>query len=146
MIILGPGPGHPDDYAYLSQAIYKLTRLENILVYGICLGHQLIWKSLGAKIEHCHRPIHGQSKAYELPLSLSEALELDHSIQVQHYNSLAVKPNETSIKSFQGELFIHKDELIISVNQRIITYQFHPESVGTTFPESFFRSINKFLL
>ena len=59
-IILGPGPGHPREYDVVSLTLKKLIEAPNIFVMGICLGHQMIARSFGAKVESCADPQHGQ--------------------------------------------------------------------------------------
>lgn len=148
VIILGPGPGHPEDYQYLMSTIYGLLQNKNVFFLGICLGHQLIWSSVGATIEHCHLPVHGQTRSYNLPKQFQKDLNLNESIiHVQHYNSLAVKEHSRLDQALPGvNRYSLNDEILISYGERLVTYQFHPESIGTTFPQMFFRSIDQFLL
>ena len=65
IIILGPGPGHPHEYDFLNSSVKSLIHRENLLLVGICLGHQLIWSSLGFKCVHCKTPLHGQVQEIE---------------------------------------------------------------------------------
>ena len=48
-IIFSPGPGHPKDSYAMIEIISKLKKRLPLL--GICLGHQALAFSFGAKIE-----------------------------------------------------------------------------------------------
>ena len=41
-IIVGPGPGNPNDYPQVLDFLEKNLPKKNIYFLGICLGHQLI--------------------------------------------------------------------------------------------------------
>jgi anthranilate/para-aminobenzoate synthase component II len=140
VIILGPGPGHPEEYNFLNSSIKSLIQRENLLLVGICLGHQLIWQALGNKCVHCKTPLHGQVQ--EIIFNQKKQL-------VQRYNSLCIQldPSEVNQWATKGwKLSLDRDELMHSSNENVITYQFHPESVGTSCPELFYGPVNKFLL
>lgn len=58
-IILSPGPGTPvkeSDFGFNS----KLIREANIPILGVCLGHQGIGTTFGAKLIHAPNIKHGQ--------------------------------------------------------------------------------------
>lgn len=148
-VILGPGPGKPSDYSYITASVLKLLRKKNIYLVGVCLGHQLIWQAQGQKILKCKVPIHGQNKSYQISHSISKLLNISPDICVQHYNSLCVEWDEYKGNKF-GELgwttYSQNNELLIAVQPNALTYQFHPESIGTTCPKSFFNPLLDFLL
>jgi len=149
VIILGPGPGHPKDYHYLYTSLKKLIIKKNFFLMGICLGHQILWEINGAETDYCRTPVHGHVAHYILENNLSEALGIPKSIFVQRYNSLAVKLSKKSENNFRKngwKFHIENSELIISQSTNIVTYQFHPESIGTTCPKAFFRPVLQFLL
>lgn len=145
-VVLGPGPGHPDDYAYLFGTVQRLIENPNIFLMGICLGHQLIWSCLGFHIKHCGTPVHGQTSKYMISSEIQKKLGLDKSIEVQRYNSLAVilshKEIET-VKLNDWSLLLDQNELILSLKDDILSYQFHPESIGTEKPGQFFEPLLK---
>lgn len=148
-IILGPGPGHPYRYEHLFNSLEVIFAKPNIFVMGICLGHQLYWLLKGYSVEHCQRPSHGQIVRYELPTSISEKFSLPLSISVQRYNSLAVILEAEAHKSLEVDghkVFQVDNEVIMSVGPNLVTYQFHPESIGTTCPEQFFKQLVDFLV
>lgn len=147
VIILGPGPGHPSEYLFLQETILNLMKNPNVFIFGICLGHQLLWYFQGHEISHCKNPIHG--KVEHLKLDKLWKKLLAPSISVQRYNSLAVKLSAYEIQKCKDNginVFLHEGECKMSYGKNFISYQFHPESIGTNFPELFFRPIKKFLI
>ena len=148
-LILGAGPGHPKDYNQLNLPISKIIEKDNIFVLGICLGHQLILSTYGLKCEHCYNPIHGHVVDYTLAKDFAALAKLNHSLSVQRYNSLSIKFNRSVIDSLEKSGWrFHSEggEVIIAHYKNTLSFQFHPESIGTSCPESFFTSLLEFLL
>lgn len=147
VIILGPGPGHPNEYLFLQETVLNLLKNENILVMGICLGHQLIWYFNGHTVAHSKNALHGQVQEYKLTKFWSKLF--GKKIVVQRYNSLAVKLTPYEIQKCKDKnihMYMDDDECVMSYGPRYLSYQFHPESVGTSCPEQFFNPIKNFLL
>jgi anthranilate/para-aminobenzoate synthase component II len=132
-LILGPGPGHPSDYLDISHMLERLFLKKNLFILGICLGHQILMKQLGFKIFRI-KPNHG------VPVKL---IWQKKSIIVQQYNSLAVKYDRS--KMIEGTIMYHKRHIWGFVRMRLVSWQFHPESVGTSCPLKFFSSLSDFL-
>ena len=147
LIILGPGPGHPDAYWQVTKLLKDLFKKENLFFFGVCLGHQLVAQVFGASIKKASNPSHGERQKYHIEANLQSILNIkSHSISVQRYNSLAVKSGY-QVKSNSSVVTLeHQGEVIIYKGQRVLTYQFHPESVGTTCPVNFFTPLKDFLL
>lgn len=149
VVVLGPGPGHPDQYIYLHKAVERLLVKENIFIFGICLGHQILCQMFGARVDLCKKPIHGQSISYKLDNDLAKSIGVSKNIVVQRYNSLAVFINNEFLevlKSKKVEFYEQDHEVLILKSNSLLSYQFHPESIGTTCPKSFFKPISEFLL
>lgn len=147
-VILGPGPGHPSEYLFLQDHLLAMMGQPHIFTLGICLGHQLMWYFQGADVTHAKRPVHGQVAKYQLTSEQQESFLLPATISVQRYNSLAVIDQSwgASVPKFLVNKYVSDGEVIMSRFTNGISYQFHPESVGTSFPSVFFRPIKKFLL
>lgn len=139
LLVLGPGPGHPDDY----QEIFPLIEAWPAKIFGVCLGHQILWRLKGLEVKRSEYPLHGQKVKLNLNEDWQNWLNLPDSIWVQRYNSLAVLGDEV-----MGEVINHLEngEIMMSRCERFISYQFHPESVGTNCRDSFFRAVTGNLL
>ena len=124
-VILGPGPGSPETYIKYFDKIKILKLNKNIFLMGICLGHQIISIIHGFKIRASSKPMHGN----QVKLDFN-----NKNILVQRYNSLAVYSAENS-----------SDEIMVNKWDRGISYQFHPESIGTHNNFLFFRDLLDFI-
>lgn len=157
-VILGPGPGHPSDYSYCFDSIKSLLKLKNVYTMGICLGHQLIWKAFGHFVVE-DRPVHGQNFALKIPKwrDVFETGQWGREVLVQRYNSLAVVINEKMpipakevlyLNFFDNNDFndvIGQRQMMMSYGDGFISYQFHPESIGTNCRDLFFMPLQRFL-
>lgn len=138
MFVLGPGPGSPKIYDY-TYDLLKTRILSGYKFLGICLGHQIILNSLGFEIRRSNNPIHGFTEKLKLDEYWKEKLDLKSStIEVQRYNSLEVFENsklESHIKCLKKNDVVYASSL-----KKTISYQFHPESIGTLDSNIFFNS------
>lgn len=144
IILLGPGPGHPKEYQETLVSLKKALAFSHLYFYGICLGHQLICECLGLDVERSYRPIHGESVSVDLSLEVSKKFNLASHISVQRYNSLAVRMGpqlKRRLKKLELDYFFVEDDLMGMKGKNFLSYQFHPESVGTTFRSQFFRGL-----
>lgn len=137
LLVLGPGPGHPDDYKQIYPLIEEWFRKEK-KVFAVCLGHQILWRMMGHEVARSAYPLHGQKVQLTLNDNWQSFLNLPEKITVQRYNSLAVKKGPSL-----DEVITHieDNEIVLSRSKNFISYQFHPESVGTNCRQSFFRVI-----
>jgi anthranilate/para-aminobenzoate synthase component II len=139
LLVLGPGPGHPDDYQQLFPLIKKWIS-EKKPLFGICLGHQIFWRLLDEDVVRSKEPLHGQKVKLELTEEWREWLSINKEVFVQRYNSLAVM-GQAGFRNPYYQNFIQNDEILITKSSYVITYQFHPESIGTTFRKNFMRVV-----
>ena len=124
-VILGPGPGSPDSYSHYFSFIKELKNNDRIFLMGICLGHQILGLIDGLLVKASRFPTHGGQVVINFA---------NEDLIVQRYNSLAI---------FEA----HDDVNEINYRQwpRGISYQFHPESVGTEKQALFFKDLVKFI-
>lgn len=139
LLVLGPGPGHPDDYQRLFPLLREWLKNKRPIL-GICLGHQIFWRLMGEEVIRSKQPMHGQRTKLELSKEWRAWLEVDKDVWVQRYNSLSVMGQAIIRNPFLTN-YIHNDEILMTYGQNVITYQFHPESVGTTFRQAFMRPV-----
>ena len=149
VIILGPGPGHPDEYSFIDSEIKQILKNKNILLVGICLGHQLIWKHLGVKTIKSKNPVHGQIEELNNLQNFFNQKNYNKSLNVQRYNSLCIELTDGLTQQYTDSgwrLILKNNELYASVKNNIVTYQFHPESIGTSCRKQYYGPVYQFLL
>ncbi|MEP1032046.1 aminodeoxychorismate/anthranilate synthase component II [Ekhidna sp.] len=129
-ILLSPGPGLPKDAGLMPQVIKRYASSKNIL--GVCLGHQGIGESFGAKLLNLPQVYHGMVTPIELVVNEPLFKGLPASFNVCRYHSWILEKNNlpdslevTSVAENGNIMSIrHKEYNVRGV-------QFHPESIMT---------------
>lgn len=141
-VIIGPGPGHPNELTHLYP---KITRMidSHVPILGICLGHQLLAQYFGAKVTHATDIMHGQcSSIHFIDHPLYQGLQ--SPLTVTRYHSLIV-----DIKSITNELqpiaLTMNNELMAFAHKQLPIYgiQYHPEAYLTEYG---LKTLHNFLL
>jgi anthranilate/para-aminobenzoate synthase component II len=149
-VIFGPGPGHPEEYGFVYPYLGTMLNNPNLFISGVCLGHQMIWNYMGVDVVHAKKPVHGQTINIQLTPTWRKYLgSTSNSQKVQIYNSLIVDVPNKKNQDYGGrkwDFLFYNNELMASRTDRILTYQFHPESIGTSYPSLFLKPILEFLL
>ena len=129
-IILSPGPGKPEN-AGICIAIVKEFH-DKIPILGVCLGHQAICESFGAKISYAKELMHGKQSEIDVDTNCPIFEGLDKKIVVGRYHSLAAL-KDTLPKELKVCAISSDDEVMAVYNKEKNIYgvQFHPESVLT---------------
>lgn len=142
MLCLSPGPGHPAQAGCLLELIEKAR--GHFPMLGICLGFQALIHQAGGKVGHATSIMHGKTSL----LSYSSAHEffqgLPLAFQVARYHSLQalqVPPTMQIIATADSIPMACYD-----ADNQIIGYQFHPESIMTTYGSQLLRQTADFLL
>ena len=129
-IVISPGPGRPENAGICIEVIQHFY--ERIPILGICLGHQAIGYSFGAKIEKAQKIMHGKtSKLKFIETELFKSLP--QQLEVMRYHSLIIK-KDTLPAFFQVLATSMDDDEIMAIKHSkypLYGMQFHPESVGT---------------
>ncbi len=133
LLVLGPGPGHPDEYGIEDRLMAWWK--TNVPIGGICLGHQFLARFLGLPVARSSRPAHGESFLRPVPPKWQKKMTWPEQVEVQRYNSLGVLARALPSDWVGWEV---EGEWMVLSHKRALSYQFHPESVGTTCPDSFF--------
>lgn len=133
-IIISPGPGRPEQTGIVIPLIQAVR--GKIPILGVCLGHQAIGASAGAKIVQANKIMHGKTSFIQHTKDhLFTGIPLP--FKAMRYHSLVIRknslPKDFTITAWtQGpdggveEIMAiqHKTELLFGV-------QFHPESIAT---------------
>jgi anthranilate synthase/aminodeoxychorismate synthase-like glutamine amidotransferase len=128
-ILLSPGPGTPDDAGITLDVIKHLG--GEFPIFGVCLGHQSIGQTFGAKVVRAPRLMHGKTSPI-LHASQGVFRGLSSPFTATRYHSLVIQPDtmppelEVTAWTSEGEIMgvRHKTLPIEGV-------QFHPESILT---------------
>jgi anthranilate synthase/aminodeoxychorismate synthase-like glutamine amidotransferase len=120
-IVISPGPGTPASSGISLEAINQLG--PTIPILGVCLGHQAIAASYGAKVVRADRIMHGKtSMIFHDGRSIFK--ELTNPFEAVRYHSLICL--EITAWTAEGEIMglRHRTHPVEGV-------QFHPESILT---------------
>lgn len=127
MLMLSPGPGNP------SQAGSMLSLLKLVKgqfpVLGICLGHQAIVESYGGKIIRADKVMHGKSSLIEHCADKMFA-NMPQPLPVARYHSLMASdmPDELTVLA----KFSNIPMAVAHLQDKMLGFQFHPESILTS--------------
>ncbi|MEO0956730.1 MAG: glutamine-hydrolyzing carbamoyl-phosphate synthase small subunit [Pseudomonadota bacterium] len=122
-ILLSNGPGDPVAVApYTVPTIRSLTRNE-LPIFGICLGHQLLALALGGKVSKMHFGHHGANHpVYDKQADTVLITSQNHGFVVDR-DSLPKGAVTTHVSLFDGTLAGFE-----LPKQQILSVQFHPEA------------------
>ena len=129
-IVISPGPGRPEEAGNCVKVIQQLHTIFPIL--GICLGHQAIGYSFGAKITKAEKIMHGKvSEIHHQNKAIFQTFP--QNLKVMRYHSLVIR-KDTLPAQFEVLATSTDDEEIMAIKHRdypLYGMQFHPESIGT---------------
>ncbi len=127
-IIISPGPGHPKDSKISLDCINQLG--SKVPILGICLGHQAIGVSFGAKIINSNQIVHGKTSIVRH--NKDELFDgLKNPFEATRYHSLVI--DKKTIPD-EIEVTAESEGVVMGIRHRekpIHGVQFHPESIKT---------------
>ena len=135
-LCLSPGPGHPQERKNCLALIEACT--EKLPILGVCLGHQMLAYSFGAKVTHAERIMHGKT-SFIAHNNQGLFNQLPDKIKVARYHSLVVDEESLSATPFERCAWIddENEQAVIMAMQHkslpIFGIQFHPESIATEY-------------
>ena len=122
-IFLSNGPGDPAATGKYAIPIIQTLIKNNLPIFGICLGHQLLALTLGAKTEKMKLGHRGANHP------VKNLIEGNVEITSQNHGFEVVKNNlPKSIRVTHQSLFDNSIEGIQLKNKPIFSVQYHPES------------------
>ena len=141
-IVFSPGPGKPENAGEMMNIINNYK--DKIPMLGICLGHQAIGASFGAKIVKMKKVMHGKTDNITILKNSNIIKNIPNNFIATRYHSL-----EISNKNLPKEIEVlaeNKEKSIMAIkvkNKKIYGLQFHPESIATSNGELFFKNFIK---
>ncbi len=142
-IVLGPGPGTPNEAGITLQCIQHFA--SKLPLLGVCLGHQAIAQCFGAHIIQASQIMHGRtSQVFHDQQGVFAAL--DNPTEFTRYHSLIIDkstlPDSFVISAWTSSETLKKDsslsypknaaDEIMGIRHKqlpIEGVQFHPESI-----------------
>jgi len=131
-IIISPGPGLPYEHKNIHNIVKQFASSKSIL--GVCLGHQAIAESFGAKLKNLDQVLHGVSSDIILIKEDSLFNNIPNNIRVGHYHSWVID-QETLPDCFYITSKSNNGDIMSICHQSydLKGLQFHPESVLTKY-------------
>ncbi|MEJ2730141.1 MAG: aminodeoxychorismate/anthranilate synthase component II [Deltaproteobacteria bacterium] len=128
-IVISPGPGTPASSGVSIEAIDQLG--PTIPILGVCLGHQAIAASYGAKVVRADRIMHGKtSMIFHDDRNIFKGLA--NPFEAVRYHSLIVD-KDTLPECLEMTAWTEQGEIMGLRHRRypVEGVQFHPESILT---------------
>jgi anthranilate synthase component 2 len=133
ILVLSPGPGTPANAGCL-MALIKLA-VGQFPMLGICLGHQALIEHYGGHVGRAPEIVHGKASNIT-HTERDEFSGIQQSLPVARYHSLVGLKMPEALET-TAYLFTDNGEklpmAIAHKQDNIIAFQFHPESILTTF-------------
>lgn len=146
-LILSPGPGTSDNAEDFgpSASLLQAPELVDLPILGVCLGHQGIATTAGARIQQLSEPFHGRKRKLfvDKGVNISDGSRslmegVPDGTEVICYNSLCV--DERTIPSkirvvARSPLEPGHGTLVQAIEHKerpLFGVQFHPESIETS--------------
>lgn len=141
MLCLSPGPGHPAEAGCLLELIDKTRGRFPLL--GICLGFQALIHHAGGTVGRAAQIMHGKTSLLSCN-SHPVFSGLPMPFQVARYHSLSAHqvPDSMQIIAAAGDVPM----ACYDPDHQTIGYQFHPESIMTTYGSQLLKQTADFLL
>lgn len=141
ILFLSPGPGRPDQSPCMMQLISFAQ--GKIPIIGVCLGHQALAQHYGGNVTVAGTTVHGKSSFIEVT-EHSIFRGLGNALQVARYHSLIVNdlPEQLEVIGKYQDLTM----AMIDESNRVLGFQFHPESILTTQGSTLLKQSIEYLL
>jgi anthranilate synthase component 2 len=128
ILVLSPGPGEPSNAGCL-MALIKLCA-GKIPMLGICLGHQALIEHYGGSVGRADEIVHGKASAIN-HCGTGAFINIQNPLPVARYHSLIGKNIPEALTVIAD--FEKMPMAICNEKDAVLAYQFHPESILTTY-------------
>ena len=146
MLCLSPGPGHPSEAGCMLDLLAGCQGRFPVL--GICLGFQALVHQAGGRIDRCAQVMHGKTSAMHLQphpiFAPAGRAALPNPLHVARYHSLQAFDVPPGV-----EIIAAVDDVpMVAYNASTLClgFQFHPESLMTTYGSQLLHNTVEFLL
>lgn len=142
-VIIGPGPGSPDDDAYFgnNRAVILEYGTRGLPILGVCLGFQGIYHAFGGKIKVAPLPMHGKTSKINIVSSSPMLSNIDSGLEVMRYHSIILDADAAPPEGIRITADLQDSESAAQNGREIMAIeheefpiyglQFHPESFAT---------------
>jgi anthranilate synthase component II len=127
VLLLSPGPGAPSQAGSMPALIAFCAGIFPML--GICLGHQALVEHYGGEVGRAGETVHGKTSLITLcehPVFAG----LPRPFPVARYHSLMATRMPNALQVIAN--YQHIPMAIVHEADRVLGFQFHPESILTT--------------
>jgi len=132
-LVISPGPCTPNEAGISLAAIDAFKGKMPIL--GVCLGHQAIAQSLGAKVSRAQHIRHGKTSNIQCDSNSILFKQCNSPFQATRYHSLIVEesslPSQFRVSAWCDDFNTREIMAIEDTKLRLYGVQFHPESLLT---------------
>ncbi|TMM42638.1 aminodeoxychorismate/anthranilate synthase component II [Colwellia ponticola] len=128
LLVLSPGPGEPSNAGCLMALIEKC--IGRIPMLGICLGHQALIEHYGGKVDRAEEIVHGKASSIT-HTGFGPFEGIKSPLPVARYHSLIGTDIPTTL-----EVIADYNGMCMAISNdkdAVLAFQFHPESILTTF-------------
>jgi len=128
ILVLSPGPGEPKNAGCLMALINLCA--GKVPMLGICLGHQALIEHYGGSVGRADEIVHGKASPVN-HCGSGAFVNIQNPLPVARYHSLVgIKiPDALTIIADYNNMPM----AVCRENDAVLAYQFHPESILTTF-------------
>ena len=128
-IVISPGPSSPNEAGISLSVLERFA--GRIPILGVCLGHQCIGQSFGAKIVHAKHVMHGKTSLIR-HTGAGMFRGVPDPFIVARYHSLVI--DRTSLPDCLEQTAWTEDGQVMGVRHKTLPIegvQFHPEAIQT---------------
>ncbi|NMH58868.1 aminodeoxychorismate/anthranilate synthase component II [Alteromonas ponticola] len=140
LLMLSPGPGAPHQAGCVPELLQSVAGVFPVL--GICLGHQAIVEHYGGIVSRATTVMHGKASSINHDGSGAFA-NLPKPLVVARYHSLVATSLPPSLRCIAD--FEESPMAVLAEADRMLGFQFHPESILTATGSTLLRQSIAFL-